>query len=212
MNRLATQFLTDLIAGNTEQAKKRVRKAVRDRASLKQVYLNVFRPVQWEISRLEAAAGSGRLTNASLAIACQEVLEEFAELTFSVPARGIKTLVCTVPGELHSLGPRLVADLLYLDGIDTTFVPFDTFAEVEETIAGSEFELMLIAVPNRAWLPLVRRMRNRAREIAPELIVVAGGRNLWPEYQDLPPPQSEAAIALQRVLAARVTHVTWTAA
>lgn len=201
MNRLATQFLADLAGGSGDAAKTRFRRAVRDRAGLKRAYSTVLLPCQKELYRLHAEGVLGSLsTLVAGVVICHEIMNEFAGLVFSTPARGIRTLVVNQPGEVHDLHARVIADILQLEGFDTRYLSGVTETEIEHELQSYSFDLLLISVHSPARLEAAGRLRDRAWQLRPGLRVILGGQALASAPAEPLAPLSHAGHVLQSLL------------
>ncbi|WP_159397322.1 cobalamin B12-binding domain-containing protein [Sorangium cellulosum] len=93
------------------------------------------------------------------------------------PSGGPRAVVGCVEPELHSLGARMVADLLALDGWQTTFASggISLAAKIED-LRWSEVKLFAVSVTLPAHLPAARALIGQVREELPEAKILAGGR------------------------------------
>ena len=121
---LARDYLELLLAGRRGEAARRVLDAVDQGVEIADLYLGVFQPVQHEVGRLWQL---NRITVAHehyCTAATQLVMSQLYPKIFAGPrsANGAKMVAACVPGELHEIGLRMVADLLELEGWDTYYV------------------------------------------------------------------------------------------
>jgi methanogenic corrinoid protein MtbC1 len=115
---LAARYLAALLRRDRDEASRLVLEAD---APLALLYTQVFRPVQRELGRLWQL---NRVTVADEhfgTAATQTIISRLYVEAFAAPRRGSEILVATVPGNLHELGARMVADLFELAGWDTTY-------------------------------------------------------------------------------------------
>ncbi|WP_437312419.1 cobalamin B12-binding domain-containing protein [Sorangium sp. So ce385] len=93
------------------------------------------------------------------------------------PAGGPRAVVGYVEPELHAFGARMVADLLALDGWQTTFASGGiSLARGLEDLRRSETKLFAVSVTLGEHLPAARALVQRVREDVPGVKVLAGGR------------------------------------
>jgi signal transduction histidine kinase len=123
---LARGYLEALLHGDRQTASRLVLDAVSAGIPVKDVYLQVFQPVQREVGRLWQM---NRLTVAQehyCTAATQLVMSQLYPWIFSGPKNG-RTLVATcVAGDLHEIGVRMVSDFFEMEGWDTFYVGADT--------------------------------------------------------------------------------------
>ncbi|WP_437683852.1 cobalamin B12-binding domain-containing protein [Sorangium sp. So ce131] len=93
------------------------------------------------------------------------------------PSGGPRAVVGCVEPELHSLGARMVADLLALDGWQITFARggISLAARIED-LRWSEVKLFAVSVTLSAHLPAARDLIRQVREELPAAKILAGGR------------------------------------
>jgi MerR family transcriptional regulator, light-induced transcriptional regulator len=130
---LAERYLELVRAGRRGEASDLILEAVRGGVHVKEIYLHVFQPAQWEVGRLWQTGQLSVAQEHFCTAATQWVMSQLYPWVFSgVRDRG--TMIATaVPGELHELGIRMVADFFEMHGWDTAYlganVPADGVAE-----------------------------------------------------------------------------------
>lgn len=203
---LARDYLSRLVRGEVEQAKASVRAAVSSAHDLRNAYLGVFQPAQYALGELCAAGRVGEVQAYSVTMATQELIEEFAAVVFDRPSLHVAALVTTAPGELHDLGPRMVADFLEMDGFDTTFVtaPRDSDAIVGLLESG-DYRLFVMSVTAEANLPPALDLLRRVRQSKAPVEIMVGGQafNTIGDGAREIPPHLHPGDALEAVRLAR---------
>jgi methanogenic corrinoid protein MtbC1 len=126
---LAQQYLEARVARQRYQAAELVEQALETGVSLKQLYLEVFQPVQYEIGWLwqrgEISVGHEHYcTNAS-----QLIMSSLYARLFRRPAGERKLVAACVQGELHEFGLRMLADFFEMEGWDTLYLGANTPGE-----------------------------------------------------------------------------------
>jgi methanogenic corrinoid protein MtbC1 len=137
---LAHRYLDAMLRRRCDEASDLVVRALDDGANLKDVYLGVFQPVQYEIGWLWqngtiSVAHEHFCTNAT-----QVVMARLYPRLFRRPAGGNKLLAACVQGELHEFGLRMLADFFEMAGWETHYLGANTPADgiltaVEEAAA-----------------------------------------------------------------------------
>ena len=123
---LAREFSLAVLDGDRRAASRLVLDAVAAGTPVKDVYLHVFQPSQYEIGRLWQ---TNRITVAEehyCTAATQLVMSQLFEHVFASVKTGSTMVATSVAGNLHELGPRMVADFFEMDGWDTYYLGADT--------------------------------------------------------------------------------------
>lgn len=118
----AKAYLDALLRGDREQAWRIVDQRAESGASVQDVYLRIFQAAQYEIGRLWETNQVTVAQEHYGTAATQLLMSRFHDRIFSTPRQGKTALVAGAGGELHELGPRMVADFLELEGWDTYFL------------------------------------------------------------------------------------------
>lgn len=123
---LAKGYLDAMLARERYRATDLVMAAIDEGAAIRDIYLHVFQPVQYEIGRLwqtEAiTVGHGHYcTNAT-----QLVMSLLYPRLFTGEVGAKRMLAACVEGELHELGLRMLTDFFEMDGWDTDYLGANT--------------------------------------------------------------------------------------
>ncbi|MDZ7781114.1 MAG: cobalamin-dependent protein [Gemmatimonadota bacterium] len=175
---LARSYLEHLLAGRRTEAGDLVLDAVRAGTHVKQVYLHVFQPVQWEIGRLWQTDRISVAKEHFCTAATQLIISQLYPWVFSgVRERG--TMVATaVPGELHELGIRMVADFFEMAGWETAYlganVPADGVAQMVDEKAA---DVLAVSASLLEHVDAVREVVDTVRALPgrDDLIILVGG-------------------------------------
>ncbi|MEI7726796.1 MAG: cobalamin-dependent protein, partial [Bacteroidota bacterium] len=122
LSSFADRYLAHLLKGERNQAFEMVLKEVQGGMPVKEVYLQVFQPVQYEIGRLWQ---SNRITVAQehlCTAATQLLMSRLYPFMFTGERNNRKMVATCVPGELHEMGARMVADFFEMEGWDTYYL------------------------------------------------------------------------------------------
>jgi len=123
---LARAYLTALLRSDRRTAIAIIDDAVRTGVSIRDLYLDVFQPVQREIGRLWQ---SNELTVAQehyCTASTQAMMAQFYPQILATPRVGRKVVVACVGSELHEIGTRMVADFFEMEGWDGVYVGAST--------------------------------------------------------------------------------------
>jgi len=133
-DRLTLTFLERVLSGRRDEAVRALTEAAAGGRSVESIYLDVLQPAMAEIGRMWHAAEIG--------VADEHFATETAGLAMSLlrdratpsPPRGRCAVAGAVAGDLHSIGVRMVAELLELDGWEVIYlganVPADELLRV----------------------------------------------------------------------------------
>ena len=119
---VAGEYLRLLLDCQRHAAAHLIFDAVDSGMAIRDVYLQVFQPCQWELGRLWQA---GLITVAQehyCTAATQLIMSQLAPRLFTTERNGHRAVIASVAGEAHEVGTRMVADLLELAGWDTIYL------------------------------------------------------------------------------------------
>jgi methanogenic corrinoid protein MtbC1 len=119
---LASEYLSLLLRGNKNAAFELIMREVNGGMKVRNVYLDVFQPVQYEIGRLWQTA---RITVAQehfCTAATQLVMSQLYPYLFTGEKKDKKMITTCESGELHEIGARMVTDFFEMEGWDTYYL------------------------------------------------------------------------------------------
>ncbi|HKK11151.1 MAG TPA: cobalamin-dependent protein [Bacteroidales bacterium] len=179
-------YLQALLAADRHKARDVVFKALDDGVTVKDIYLNVFQPSQYEIGRLWQATEISVAKEHFASAATQQIMSQLYSRIFSIERIGKKMVAANVGGDLHEMGIRMVADFFEMEGWDTYFLGANTpLSSMLDSI--KEFSPKLLALS--ASMPFHRtRMRDFVSQVkkeAPAVHIMIGGRAVKGGQEDL---------------------------
>lgn len=118
----ACDYLSALMRGSRREALQVVTGALDGGASLRDVYRQVFEPVQQEIGRLWQLNLVSVAQEHFCTAATQHIMTQLYERIFSGERSDRRAVAMCVGGELHEVGLRIVTDLLELEGWQTWYL------------------------------------------------------------------------------------------
>jgi len=162
---LAHQYFEALRRGERHLASQLVLAAVADGTSVKEVYLNVFQPAQYEIGRLWQ---TNRITVAEehyCTAATQLIMSQLYPHIFASAKNG-RTLVATcVAGDLHEIGVRMVADFFEMEGWNTFYLGANTpHSSVVATLVERSADVLAISATMSYHVDAVRDLILAVRQ------------------------------------------------
>ena len=116
---LAAAYLSSVLNGERNVARKLVMEAIDSGLPLRDIYLHVFQPAQYEIGRLWQCNEIGVADEHLATAITQMIMSQLYPLLFSGPRKQKTFVSACVGGELHEFGARMVADFFEMDGWTT---------------------------------------------------------------------------------------------
>jgi MerR family transcriptional regulator, light-induced transcriptional regulator len=123
---LARDYLSALLAGKRHAAGELILAAADRGTSIKDIYLFVFQRVQYEIGRLWQSNQIGVAQEHYCTACTQAIMSQLYPRIFSTEKNGRRLVATCVSGDLHEIGPRMVADFFEMEGWDTFFLGANT--------------------------------------------------------------------------------------
>lgn len=142
---LAYQYLNSLLRADRHFANDLIMNEVKKGTPIKDIYLNVFQPVQYEIGRLWQHNVISVAKEHYATAATQMIMSRLYPFIFSNEKNGKKLLSTCVSGDLHEIGIRMVSDFFEMDGWDTYFLGGNT-PERDLIKAAVEYKPDVIAI------------------------------------------------------------------
>jgi methanogenic corrinoid protein MtbC1 len=126
---LAAGYLGALLGGDRRAAGRLVLEAADRGTDLRDLYLGVFQPVQYEIGRLWQTNAISIAQEHYFSAATQLVMSQLYPRVFAGRKKGRTLVAASIAGELHEIGVRMVADFFELEGWDTYYLGANMPAE-----------------------------------------------------------------------------------
>jgi len=125
----AQNYLNSLLRGDRNTALSMVMNDVKSGRPIKDIYLTVFQPVQYEIGRLWQTNKISVAQEHYCTGATQLIMSQLYPYLFTGEKKDRKMVMTCVPGELHELGARMVTDFFEMNGWDTYYLGANMPAE-----------------------------------------------------------------------------------
>ncbi len=184
MSPLAHQYFAALRRGERHLASKLVLEAVAAGTPVKEIYLHVFQPAQYEIGRLWQTNRISVAQEHYCTAATQLIMSQLYPHVFATAKNG-RTLVATcVAGDLHEIGVRMVADFFEMEGWNTFYLGANTpHSSVIATIVERNAEVLAISATISYHVEAVRDLISAVRRdpAVSRVTILAGG---YPFNQD----------------------------
>lgn len=172
LNTLARQYIDALIRGDRRQANQIILNAVDGGTSVKEVYLGVFQPAQYEIGRLWMTNRISVAQEHFCTAATQLIMSQLYPQIFSTERVGRRLVATCVGGELHEIGVRMVADFFEMAGWDTYYLGANTpGTTIVRMIADQQPDVLGISATMTFHLRLVEDLIGKIRQADPDSTV-----------------------------------------
>lgn len=172
-------YLDNLLKGNRNYALSLILDKVKTGSQVKDMYIEVFQPVQYEIGRLWQ---TNKITVAQehyCTGATQLVMSQLYPYLFTGSKKNRKMVMTCVPGELHEMGARMVTDFFEMGGWDTYYLGANM--PIESVVRYlSEVKPQFLAISATMTFhvstveDMIRKIRS-APEVSADLKILVGG-------------------------------------
>ncbi len=173
---LAKQYLDLLLRAKRREASELVLGAVEAGTSIKDVYLQVFQPVQYEVGRLWQRNEISVAQEHFCTAATQMVMSQLYPKLFTGSRSGHHLVTACVSGDLHEVGARILTDFFEMEGWDTYYVGANTPEQsLVGTIFDQEADLVALSATMIVNVPAVASAIEAIRAELPEVPIMVGG-------------------------------------
>ncbi len=164
--RLAREYLTALRHGDRRKASKLILDAVnKQNISVRDVYLHVFQPALYEVGRLWQINHISVAEEHFITAATQLVMSQLYPYIFTPEKKDFVFVACSVSGELHEVGMRMVADFFEMEGWDTYYLGANTPVEaVVQAVADRRADVLGVSATMSFHLRAATQMIQAVRE------------------------------------------------
>jgi len=184
--KLLRNYNEALLKGDRRIASQLIMEAVESGVQVKDIYLYVFQPSQYEVGRLWMENKISVAKEHFASAATQQIMSQLYPHIFSSARIGKTMVAASVGGELHEIGIRMVADFFEMEGWDTYYMGANTPADsIESAIRENNADLLALsaAMPyHRSVLKeVIEIIRKNMGDKAPKIMV---GGNAIKNHQD----------------------------
>jgi MerR family transcriptional regulator, light-induced transcriptional regulator len=178
---LVEQYLKTLLAGDRAEASEIITRAVDAQISIRDIYLNVFKPSLYEVGRLWQ---TGQITVAHehfFSAATQLIMSElYPRIHQHAVKNGNVVVAACVSGELHEIGLRMAADLLELEGWQTYYLGANTPAmSIVDIMREKKARLLMLSMCLPINGPELRALIAMVRQqLGGEVKIIIGGYSI----------------------------------
>jgi methanogenic corrinoid protein MtbC1 len=214
MGSLAKKYLDALLLGDKQRATQLIMDFFHGGGGIKNIYLQVFQPVQREIGRLwqmnEASVAQEHYASA----ATQLIMSQLYPHIFSTEKKERRLVAACVSKELHEIGIRMVSDIFELSGWDTYYLganlpPSSVIQAINEYKADILALSCTIPVHQRELEKMIAQVRSE--QLGRDIKIIVGGyslntfRDAWKRSgaDGFAPDAEEAVLLANRLLSSR---------
>jgi len=175
---LARQYLDALLRGERRVASRLILNAVTTGVSIKDIYLYIFQPSQYEIGRLWQMNRISVAQEHYCTAATQLVMSQLYPYISATERNGHVFVASCVNSELHELGIRIVSDFFEMEGWSTFYLGANTPTEsLIQTLAERKAEILGISATMTFHVQAVAELirATRATEIGKRVKILVGG-------------------------------------
>jgi len=187
-SKLAEEYLELLLRGERFNASELIQNEVKNGASIKDIYLQVFQNTQYEIGRLWQIGKISVAQEHYCTAASQFVMAQLYPYIFKVANKGETVVATCVGSEIHELGIRMVTDFLELSGFNTYYLGANTPADsIIKTLIDQKSNILAVSATMTFHVPEVAELIRKIREAkgCEQVKIMVGGypfnmdHNLW---------------------------------
>jgi methanogenic corrinoid protein MtbC1 len=174
---MAQRYLDVLLRRERHVASRMILDAVEQGTPVRDIYLQVFQPVQREVGRLWQTNQISVALEHYATAATQLIMSQLYPRIFSTEKTGRRLIATCVGGELHEIGVRMVADFFEMDGWDTTYLGANTpTSGILQMLADRKANVLAISATMTPHVSAVAEMivRVRASDVGKVHILVGG--------------------------------------
>ena len=116
------EYLDYLLKGKRHEATILITELIQKGVSIKDIYQHVFQVSQYEVGRLWQCNKITVAHEHYCTAATQQIMSGLYQHIFSTARKGKTMVACSISGELHEMGIRMVCDFFEMDGWDTYYL------------------------------------------------------------------------------------------
>lgn len=143
---LAGQYLGLLVEGQKKEASYLIFEILEEGASIKDIYLNIFQPSQYEVGRLWQTNQISVAKEHYITASTQNIISQLYPRIMAQQKKGHTVIATCIGSELHELGIRMVADFFEMDGWDSYYLGANTPASsIIQMVRDTNAQLVIIS-------------------------------------------------------------------
>lgn len=162
---LTREYLQTLLKGDRGSASRLVLAAADNGMTVKDIYLHVFQPAQYEIGNLWQTNKISVAQEHFCTAATQLIMSQLYPRIFSGNKNGGTIVATCVSGELHEIGVRMVADFFEMDGWNSYYLGSNTpFPDIVDAVVTHKADVLAVGVTITCHVPEVEQLIRATRQ------------------------------------------------
>lgn len=143
----AEHYLEYLLKGKRREATLLITELMERGAAIKDVYQHIFQVSQYEVGRLWQCNQITVAHEHYCTAATQQIMSGLYSYIFAAERKGKTLVACSIAGELHEMGIRMVTDFLEMDGWDTYYLGASMpDAQLQQALIEYKAEILALSV------------------------------------------------------------------
>lgn len=179
LSAMAQTYLDYLLKGDRNNALSLVLDEVKTGVPVKEMYLQIFQPVQYEIGRLWQTNKISVAQEHYCTGATQLVMSQLYPYLFTGERKDRKMVTTCVSGELHEMGARMVTDFFEMQGWDTYYLGANMPIEgVINFLSETKPQCLAISATMTFHVSAVEEMIKKIKsspDVSSDLKIIVGG-------------------------------------
>jgi methylmalonyl-CoA mutase cobalamin-binding domain/chain len=175
---LAQRYLAALLRAERHGASRLILDAVERGVAVRDIYLHVFQPAQYEIGRLWQVNEISVAQEHYCTAATQLIMSQLYPYIFATERAGRQLVAACVGGELHEVGIRMVADFFEMEGWDTYYLGANAPAEaILEAVEERRADVLGLSATMTFHVHLVTELIEQVRrsDVGARVKILVGG-------------------------------------
>ena len=170
-------YVDNLLKGHRDLALSLVLNKVKSGVPVKDIYTQIFQPVQYEIGRLWQTNKISVAQEHYATAVSQLVMSQLYPHIFSTQRTGYRMVAACVGNELHEIGIRMVSDFFEIAGWDTYYLGANTPAEsIIQSINQKQADVVALSVTMSSQILKTQSLIADIRQGSdPRVKVLVGG-------------------------------------
>ena len=164
-----------LLAGGPKGGEAAISTMMSDGLSLKGLYLDVLGPVARHLGTLWREDQATFLGVSTAAVRIEEILRKFQSTKPIIVRSKKQAIFASVPGEGHTIGVRMAADLQRTKGWDIHLVTNASFGDLLSEIENSPAEILGLSIGSRASMHGLYSIVKALRVSRPNMKILVSG-------------------------------------
>lgn len=174
----AKQYLNLLLENKKSEASKLITNNVYKEIGVKNIYLNIFQPIQREVGRLWHQNEVSVAQEHYISSVTQLIMSQLYPYFLSTGGTKGNIVTTAIGSELHEIGIRMVADLLEVEGYDTIHLGANTPNQaIIETLKNHKSNILALSVTLPIHLKKLNELIDtiRSNNDLSSLKIIVGG-------------------------------------